>query len=107
MNFLENKKHFKENYWYIDNEDMLEDLINAIIQLGIKEKSIILENKSSNDWKHTGETENGLEIWIRKLFVDNEEYIQMKYMKDNKMIGTTQEYNFKQIRLLNSLIDNL
>lgn len=107
MNFLENKKHYKESYWYIDDKNMLEDLINAIIKLGIKEKSIILESKNSNEWKHTGETENELEIWIKSLNIENEEYIQIKYIKDDKRIGEIQQYNIKQIRLLNSLIDNL
>lgn len=40
--YLENITHFQDEYYYIDNEYMLEDIINAIIQIGIKEKLVAI-----------------------------------------------------------------
>ena len=80
-----------------------------------KEKNIDEKYKRliNNNWMHTGETENGLEIWIKQVIIidkftrNKDKYIYIQYILEGERIGTIQQYNIKQIRLINSLIDNL
>lgn len=60
---------------------------------------------SEINWMHTGETENGLQIWINQIDIDGEKYLQMQYKtKDGQRIGEMQTIAFKRIKLLNSLV---
>lgn len=62
----------------------------------------------NNEWKYTGETETGLKIWVQQVIIENEKYLRYKYTNsDNIMVDTDHMIPFKQVKLLNSLVECL
>ncbi|KJD43761.1 hypothetical protein [Paenibacillus terrae] len=63
---------------------------------------------NTDQWIHTGEAENGLQIWVTEYNEDGVRYIKIAY-KDNEgnRVGKIQDYPVAEIRLLNALVDTL
>lgn len=63
---------------------------------------------ASTDWLHTGETENGLQIWAREDVYNGERYLFVEYRNsEGERVGSTQDYPISQIRLLNAVLESL
>jgi len=62
---------------------------------------------NTNNWIHTGETETGLQIFIKIDDLHGERYLKVQYKDPSgNKVGEMQLYTAKQVRLLNSLIDS-
>lgn len=62
---------------------------------------------NNNEWIYTGDTLNGLQIYVKRIIIDSEKYMQVQYKLNGERVGEMQQYNIQQLRLLNSLADNL
>jgi len=60
-----------------------------------------------NNWIHTGETETGLEIWVKQEILDSVKYLKYQYRDSYGKIFCSHEISFNQVRLLNSLVDTI
>jgi hypothetical protein len=61
-----------------------------------------------NGWLHTGETENGLEIWAKEDTVENTRYLKVEYRdSEGNRVGNTWDSPVSQVRLLNAIMDSL
>ncbi|ASA22707.1 hypothetical protein [Paenibacillus donghaensis] len=64
--------------------------------------------KKVNGWLHTGETENGLEIWAKEDTVEDTRYLKMEYRdSEGKRVGQTWDHPVSQVRLMNAILDSL
>ena len=60
-----------------------------------------------NEWIHTGETETGLEIWVKQEILDDVKYLKYQYRDLKGTVLSSHEITFNQVRLVNSLVDTI
>jgi hypothetical protein len=59
-------------------------------------------------WLYTGDTENGLQIWVTEYNEAGVRYIKVMHKdSEGNRVGKISDYPISEIRLLNALVDSL
>ncbi len=68
----------------------------------------MVKMNKENVWLHTGEAQNGLQIWVQGYKQDGVNYMKVQHRNaEGEKVGKMQDYEISQIRLLNELVDSL